>query len=443
MTVYSNNNNPTSNPQEIINYSDMSRFQIIAVGLCICLNAMDGFDVLSISFAAPGIAEEWGISRAGLGIVLSMELIGMAIGSVLIGRFADRYGRRPVILSCLIVMASGMALAATAASIEILSTYRFFTGIGIGGMLAATNAMVAEYSNLKRRGLCIALMASGYPLGIILGGSVVSILLTSFDWRSVFVFGALITAVFIPLTWFYLPESIAYLSQNRPEGALNKINNILSKMKFKPITELTKATESDRRGGYAKLFSSKFIRITILLCLAYFFHIMTFYYVLKWIPKIVVDMGFSPSKAGSVLVWANVGGMLGSVCLGFLSQRINVRYLVMVAMLIGSVAVWIFGRGYADLTSLAIVAALEGFFINAAIVGLFAMFVHYFPTDIRASGTGLVIGLGRGGAALGPVTAGFLFHSGFSLEVVSIAMATGPLLAMIAIIFLPPIKKNN
>jgi benzoate transport len=424
------------NPQDIIDYSNMSRLQIIAVALCVCLNAMDGFDVLSISFAAPGIAEEWGISRAGLGIVLSMELIGMAIGSVLIGRIADRYGRRPTILYCLIIMAIGMALASTAGSVEILSIYRFVTGLGIGGMLATTNAMVAEYSNLKRRSFCIALMATGYPLGIVLGGSVVSILLGIFDWRSVFIFGALLTACFIPFIWFFLPESISYLNRNRPKDALVKINKILERMKFQTVNALPQETETLNKAGFSKLFSPKFARITILLCIAYFFHIMTFYYVLKWIPKIVVDMGFSPSSAGSVLVWANVGGMLGSVLLGFMTQKFNVRFLVIGAMLIGAVAVWIFGRGYTDLSSLALVAALEGFFINSAVVGLYAIFAIYYPTDIRASGTGFVIGIGRGGAAMGPMAAGFLFESGLSLEVVSICMAAGPVFAVIALLAL-------
>ena len=178
-------------PTKLLDEEPMGRLQVAAVTLCILLYALDGFDVLSISFAAPGIAEEWAIDRAALGMVLSMELLGMIAGSLMLGDIADRFGRRPLILLCLFLMTIGMALAATAESIATLSSYRFFTGLGIGGMLATTNAMVAEYSNKKHRSLAVTLMAAGYPLGAIVGGSIVSVLLASFDWRSVFVFGAI------------------------------------------------------------------------------------------------------------------------------------------------------------------------------------------------------------------------------------------------------------
>ena len=88
----------SADPRTIIAESLMTRFQIVAVAITIGLNALDGFDVLAISFASPGIAAEWGIDRAALGIVLSMELIGMAVGSIFLGGVADRFGRRPTIL---------------------------------------------------------------------------------------------------------------------------------------------------------------------------------------------------------------------------------------------------------------------------------------------------------------------------------------------------------
>ena len=139
----------TDDPRDLLARLPMSRMQVAAVATCIVLNAIDGFDVLAISFASPGIATEWGIDRAALGIVLSMELLGMALGSVLFGGLADRKGRRPTILVCLVMMALGMFLASTSGTVEVLSAYRFFTGLGIGGTLACTNAMVAEYSNSK------------------------------------------------------------------------------------------------------------------------------------------------------------------------------------------------------------------------------------------------------------------------------------------------------
>lgn len=423
-------------PREILAHSPMGAFQLLAVGMCVLLNALDGFDVLSISFAAPGIAADWGITRADLGIVLSMELIGMAIGSVLLGGVADIIGRRPLILGCLVVMAVGMFLAASAGSVEILSAYRFGTGLGIGGVLAATNAMVAEYSNKKRKSLAVTIMAAGYPIGAIIGGSIASMLLKEHDWRSVFIFGGAVTAVFIPLIWMLLPESIEFLTQKRPAGALAKINATLKRMGHETVEALP-AQHAAPKIGVGRLFAPDLARSTMVLTLSYFAHIMTFYFYLKWIPKIVVDMGFPASEAGGVLVWANVGGASGAILLGILTQRFGMRGLVIGAMVVAGCLVTLFGQVKADLTQLALVACAAGFFTNAAIVGLYAIFADAFPTEVRAGGTGFVIGLGRGGAALGPIVAGFLFQSGQSLAVVALVMALGSIVAAAALLFLP------
>jgi benzoate transport len=422
----------TNNPKDILDHERMGWFQITAVTICVLLNALDGFDVLAISFASPGIASEWGIDRGVLGIVLSMELIGMAVGSITIGSLADRIGRRPTILLCLVVMATGMYLSSTSDSIEALSAFRFFTGLGIGGMLAAINAMAAEYANLKYRNLCVIVMATGYPIGVIVGGSIASLLLVSFDWRAIFVFGAIVTVTFIPLVLVFLPESIGYLNDKRPKNALDKINATLNRMGHQIIDAMPVISDIPKQ-GISQLFSKDLINITVLLTTAYFFHIMTFYFILKWIPKIVVDMGFTPSLAGSVLVWANVGGALGSVVLGLLTQYVSVRKLVIGAFVGAAVMVVIFGQGQADLTQLSIIAGVAGMFTNSAIVGLYAMFAVSFPTEVRAGGTGFVIGVGRGGAALGPIIAGFMFEADLGLDAVAAVMAMGSVVAVFAL----------
>ena len=177
----------------------MSRAQIIAVAMTVALNALDGFDVLSISFASPGIADEWGINRGALGIVLAMELIGMGAGSIILGRVADRLGRRRTMLGCLVIMVLGMFMVTTAKSIAILSVWRVITGLGIGGMLASINAVAAEFSNARRKHLSVSLMTIGYPIGAVIGGTIAAQLLKAYDWRSVFYLGTAMTALCIPL----------------------------------------------------------------------------------------------------------------------------------------------------------------------------------------------------------------------------------------------------
>lgn len=416
----------------------MGRLQITAIALCVLLNALDGFDVLAISFASPGIAKEWGVDRAALGFVLSMELIGMAVGSVLLGNVADRIGRRPTIIGCLIVMAGGMGAATIAWDVTSLSLIRLITGLGIGGMLACTNAMVAELANARARSLAVAIMAAGYPVGAILGGSVASYLLIAGDWRDIFLFGGIVTALFLPLSLWLLPESIGFLVQKRPQGALSKINRLLARMGHAPATALPQLDRAAPKPCFAALFAPGLARTTILLTLAYFCHIMTFYFILKWVPKIVVDMGYLPSSAGGVLVWANVGGLIGALLLSVLSWRIAVRPLVIITMVVSTIMVTLFGQEQTTLAGLSLIAASAGFFTNAAVVGLYALIAQSFPTAVRAGGTGIVIGVGRGGAALGPILAGFLFSLDFTLPLVAIVMASGSLLGAGLLLALRP-----
>lgn len=428
----------TDDPRAAMASAPMHWRQIVVVAMCIALNALDGFDVLAISFAAPGIAAEWGVDKATLGIVLSMELLGMAAGSVLIGNVADRVGRRPVILGCLTLMAAGMFAATAASGVTMLSAIRFLTGIGIGGMISTTSAMVAEFSNDKRRGLNVALNIAGYSTGAILGGLVAAALLKATgDWRSVFMLGGVASAAMIPLAVLFLPESIESLLARRPAGALERVNRTLARLGQGTLVDLPAAPTEVVRPSIASLFSRNYAWITILLTVAYFAQILFFYYIQKWVPKIVVDLGFDAAQASRVLVWANVGNLSGAVLIGLLSQRFAVRPLVCGSMLIGVVAIGLFGLAGADLFRLSLTVAIAAFFINAGVVGLYPVLAQTYPAALRASGTGFVIGVGRGGSAVGPIVAGALFASGASLLTVSLTMGIGGLIAAMMVFLLP------
>jgi benzoate transport len=427
----------TTDPRDIIANAPMSRLQVAVVGITIALNALDGFDVLSISFASPGIAREWGINPAALGIVLSMELIGMAIGSVFLGGVADKIGRRPTMLGCLLVMAVGMMMATTVRGLVDLSIWRVVTGLGIGGMLASINAVAAEFSNTRRRALGVSLMSIGYPVGAVLGGLVVAQLLrVNSDWRPIFYFGAAVTALLIPVVYFVVPESVHWLARKQPTGALDRINQALRRMGHATVHALPELTASARSRSIAEIFQPGLVAITTIVTLAYFFHITTFYFIVKWIPKIVVDMGFAQSSAAGVLVWTNVGGATGGAVFGLLTLRFGLKPLTITLLVLSTVMVTLFGRTPADLDRLALICAMAGFCTNAGIVGLYAIIAQVFPTQVRAFGTGFTVGVGRGGSVLAPILAGFLFNAGYALPVVALTMASGSLLAAAVLILL-------
>jgi len=424
-------------PKSIIDDGAMRSAQWLAVLVTVGLNALDGFDVLSISFASPGIARDWGIDKATLGWVLSMELFGMAAGSLLLGGVADKVGRRPTILGCLIAMAAGMFGAAHAHGVADLLPWRLLTGLGIGGTLAAINAAAAELSSRRWRSFAMALMVIGYPLGGVIGGLMVQRLLASGGWRSVFVAGGWATAAFLPIVWWLVPESVAFLDRRRAPGALEQINRILARFGHAAASTLSAPHPQGERRSLADIFKPALLATTVLVTFAYFAHITSFYFIVKWVPKIVVDMGFAPQAAAGVLTWVSLGGAIGGALFGLIATRIGLRPLTVCTLLAGALMVAHFGRGAPDLDGLKSTLAVTGLFTNAAIAGFYLLFARVFPTHVRATGTGFAIGVGRGGAVLAPIMAGYLLNAGLALKIVASIMAGGSLLAAVALLALP------
>ncbi|MCJ7995166.1 MFS transporter [Rhizobium cremeum] len=422
-------------PLEKLAREPMHPRQIVAIAILTACTAIEGFDVYAISFAAPGIAEAWGIDRATLGIVLAMDLVGMAIGSILLGLVSDRLGRKPIIVSCLVIMATGMWLASWAPTIFDLSAARFYTGLGVGGLLASSSAIAAELANDRRRSLAIALMIGGFSLGAIAGGTLISELLARTDrWEAVFEVGALATTILIVPALLFVPESLVFLCQYQPRNALARLNRILLQQGRSPIDALpSRPLQNTRCLGR----SARDVRRTaFFLTLAFFAYMVSLYFLMKWIPKLVADMGYSPSSAGGVLVWAHIGGLLGTITISLLSQIWNVRLLVVSALICGAAAVAAFGRFSQELSALTVIASAAGFFIIGANSGFYSIVAQSFSSQFRAAGTGFVIGVGRAGSATGPIIAGLLFQIGWSLDAVSIVMALGCLIASLSVALL-------
>jgi MFS family permease len=433
----------SQDPQRIIDDLPMNWRQYVVVALMVMLNALDGFDVLSSAFAAPGISKEWGVSREALGIVLSAELVGMGFGSVLLGSVADKLGRKPTMLTCLVIMAVGMYMAHAATGVSNLTIWRFITGIGIGGMLTATNAVTAESTSKAGRSLSMAIYVIGYPLGGVIGGFAAQTwLLPQYDWRAVFLFGAVVTAAMIPLVMLLVPETPAFFTATRPADALAKINRSLTAFGKPLISALPTAIANAPKPKLTDILTNPRLRpVTLLLAFGYMFHTITFYYILKWAVKIVADYppGYPQPEAASVLTYANIGGALGGLLLGFLMKRWSIK-LPTVAMLLLAVA-WVtaFGLGYDSLGGWRAAAFMAMFFGNGAIVGFYSAFALGFPAYARGTGTGFVLGVGRFGAAGSPIIAGYLFSyfGNDQLLLVSFLMSLGSLAALALFLQLP------
>ncbi len=393
----------------------MSRFQVLAVALCVALNMVDGFDVLVMAFTASEVAREWSLTGARLGALLSAGLIGMAAGSLFVAPWADRFGRRAVILLCLGVITAGMLLSALAQGPIQLAALRVATGVGVGGILASLNVITSEYSSRRWRSTAISLQVTGYPIGATIGGTIAAVLITRYGWRSAFLFGAFASLVMIPVVVRSLPESLDFLLARRPAGALPRLNDLLRRMGRPEALALPEPSVEPHadRSAVRRLFAGEAARATVLIWTSFFLLMFSFYFVTSWTPKLLVAAGLSTRQGITGGVLLNLGGIAGGLLFGILAARVPLGRLARLNLAGTAATLLLFGFFATDLVAAFMIALAIGVFLFGSMVGLYAATPRLYPAAIRATGMGWAIGIGRIGAIVAPVTAGLLVDRGW------------------------------
>ncbi len=413
-------------------------YMFFALFMLMLVNMQDGFDILAISFAAQAITDDLSISDSGLGIIFSAGLLGMMIGAVFVAPIADHIGRKRITIIGLMASGSGMMVAMVAANIEILVIGRMLTGLGVGAILASLNTLVSEYAGPKYRVLCIAMFQLGFPIGAFLSGFLVAWLLDFGSWRYVFAFGAFSSFIFIPIIMI-LPESTAFIAKQNGKDALHKINKINSRFGRAPIEKLPVFVSENRRSliqSLQSVFRRPYAAKTILIWLAFFLVLSILYFLLSWTPKIIIDMGYSEDQGNQAGRLINLYGMLGIIILGLLSLKFRPAIIVSSYMLCLMILLLSFAQFGGQFFTILLAVSLFGICIHGSMIGLYSTIPSLYPPDIRATGTGLAIGVSRFGAVLGPAIAGFLFEAGWSAVDIFQLFALPALLAALAAYFL-------
>lgn len=426
----------TASLRDAIDEAPMTRFQWSAVAVCVLLNMLDGFDVLVMAFTGKTVSAEWGLSGAQLGLLLSAGLVGMAAGSMLVAPWADRLGRRPIVLGCLAVASAAMLLSSVSQNATQLGVLRVVTGIGIGGLLATTNVISAEYASRRWRGLAVSLNSTGYALGATLGGLLAAVLIGSSGWRSVFLVGGLATAAALPVVWWRLPESLDFLLARRPAHALERVNALVARLGRAPLERLPEHIAPGGVGaGYRELLTPRLRRSTLLLWVAFFCIMAGFYFVTSWTPSLLVEAGLSATAGitgGTVL---NLGGIFGAALLGLLAARFALRNVLITYLATTGLLLAVFIASTSSLGLAFGLAAVIGLFVNGCVAGLYALTPTVYGPAVRTTGVGTGLAIGRAGAILAPTLAGALLDGGWTPQQLYIAaglvfVATAAILAL-------------
>lgn len=403
------------NAKNLIDSSPLSKLQYATLIVCFFMNMLDGMDVLVISYAAPAISQNWGVSPQALGAVFSSGLFGMTFGALFLAPLADRIGRKNMIIISAALMGSTVYLTSFASSIYWLVVLRFVSGLGIGSMLASTAALAAEYTPHKTKDFWVSFVISGYPVGAVLSGLASGQIIVEDGWQSMFQVAGVITIISLPVIYFFLTESLDFYIKKQPKGALAKINNILIKMGFEPVEAMPTTSTDKPQTSIQSLLGKGYQVATIQLWIALFFAFATLYFLTSWIPKLATNAGLSMELAIYTGTVFNIGAWFGIMTQGYFSSKYGLKKTIGTILILTGVLMVSF-KIFIGSDAILYIFGLLGFGIQGGFVGLYAVAARMYPTEFRTTGVGWAIGIGRLGGIVGPAVGGILIGMGLSLS---------------------------
>lgn len=412
--------------------SQMARLQYAAIFICFLMNMLDGMDVMIISYTSASIGTEWSVAAPQFGVVFSAGLLGMAIGGMGLSPIADRIGRRAMIVGCAGLMGTSIMATSLVESVEVLGLLRLISGLGIGGMLASTATLTAEYAPKKTKDFWVSFVMSGYPVGAVLSGLATATIIAQSGWRQVFLLAGGLTLFTLPIILLFLGESLDFLLKRQPANALNRANRILQQLNQPRLTALPEPpTGGQTSASVTALLVGSRRMTTAWLWIGLFMSFATLYFLTSWIPKLAANAGLSLQLAIYAGTVFNLGAFVGILTQGYLSARFGLRRTIG-GFLFGTAALMV---GFGQVSGSAwvlVLLGLIGFGIQGGFVGLYSVAARLYPTEIRATGVGWAVGLGRVGAIVGPLIGGLLIGAGFSMPLSFMAFAVPLLISGVA-----------
>ena len=423
-----------------IDNGPMTFAQIIIVAIAFILNCVDGIDVVAMSVAAPVLGAEWQISPVQTGYILSAALVGMCLGAMFLAPLGDIYGRRKIVLfSSLLTGISMVATGFIDHSVEIMIVIRAISGLGIGAIFASGATFGGEFTPERFKNFTVTIIISGFPLGAAIVGPVAAYILPNFGWQTLFISAGITTLIICLLAYFLLPESVQYLekSDGNTEEKISKINDVLHKISRVPIDYLPilNCDKHPKKAAVKALLASDLMMTTLKLWTIFFLGYLGIYFVIAWVPSLFVASGWTMSQGIYALTISNLGAVLGTTSLGLITTRYSLTKPIGIFFGITALLMVYFTVSKTtELIMLYVLIFLIGVFLNGAFCGMFAVASRIYRTEIKSTGIGWCAGLGRTGAIVAPILAGYLVAMNFDMYTLFSVFALPVIIAAILIV---------
>lgn len=422
--------------RQLINRHALSRWQKRLIALCFVIVALDGMDIALMGFIAPALKAGWGVTNHQLGMVISAALIGLALGAMVAGPLADRYGRRIMILLSVLFFGLWTLATALAQNIEQMMLFRFLTGLGLGAAMPNVGTLVAEYAPERRRSFIITVVFCGFTFGAAAGGFAASWLLPRYSWHAVLLMGGILPLLVLPWLLYGLPESVRFLIHQRAPAA--RIHAILDRMLPGEVAPDSRYHASEalnvRRGAIATVVSETYLFGSLMLWGGYFMGLFLVYLIGSWLPSLINTLGMSLTGAAIVTAMYQAGGTLGSLFAGWLMDRMNASLALATIYFCGGIAIVALGFSPAQVGLMSAIAFCSGFCFNGANTGMNALSAHFYPTHARATGSSWMHGVGRIGAILSAFAGAELLTLGWAFSQIFLLLAIPAVLTTLMLV---------
>ncbi len=426
------------NVSDVIDAGGLNRYQLGIFLLCGLFLVMDGFDVQAMGFVAPALISDWKISNSALGPVFSSGLVGLFLGSMLFGMLGDRIGRRRVLLGATVVYAAFTLWSGLAASVSELLIVRFLAGLGLGAVLPNATALIGEFSPKRLRVATMMIVTNGFTVGAMLGGFLAAWLIPLHGWRAVFYVGAAVPLLLLAPMLLWLPESLKFLAlrRNDPREIGKWLTRIDANVAVAGDVRFVVPEEQAAGVPLAQLFRAGRAPATALIWAANFMNVLNAYFISSWLPTVVRDAGYATATAVLVGTSVQAGGVIGTLAIAGVLGRIGFVPVLGACFAVETVAIALLGQSALPLALLFVVAFVTGWCIFGGQPTLNAWSATYYPTDLRSTGIGAALGVGRCGAIVGPLVGAAMMQRQFTNETLFYAAAVPAIVATIAVLLL-------
>lgn len=398
---------------KLIDSRPLSAFQIRVLVLVGFLVLMDGFDVQMIGFVAPALLRSWALPAAAMGPIFGAGLFGMLVGSTSLGMLADRIGRRPVLIGATFFVALCVLSTAATRSVPQMLVLRFLTGVGLGGVLGNAVTLASEYCPRARRASLLMGISCGFTAGAILGGLVAALLIPRAGWQSVFIVGGLLALVIAVLMIRELPESLHLLLIQGADRA--RIDYWLKRLAPGTILGSTPGPRlATPKASVIDLFRGGLWSRTLLLWAVSFANLLNLFFLANWLPLLATRMGFSDSLGLLLGTTLQAGGIVGALALGRLIDRFGFYRVLAPSFLLGALMIAAVGQPALPVIVECLVVLFAGIAVVGGQPGINALATSLYPTELRATGVGWCLGVGRAGSIVGPLAAAQLIAHHFT-----------------------------